>query len=132
MKTATGLWIDHRKAVIVRLTDKDEEIKIIPSNMEKHVRYSGEAEEETVEDQRDRKYLLHLNRYYDEIISKIRDSEAIFIIGPGKAKEELKNRLEKDNLGGLIAEVETVDKMTDVLIAAKVRKYFKKYHIKTV
>ena len=29
MKTTVGLWIDHRKAVIVAVTDKGEEIKLI-------------------------------------------------------------------------------------------------------
>jgi hypothetical protein len=31
MKTTVGLWIDHRKAVIVALTDEAEEIKLIIS-----------------------------------------------------------------------------------------------------
>ncbi|MCX6555193.1 MAG: hypothetical protein NTZ12_09310 [Candidatus Aminicenantes bacterium] len=46
------------------------------------------------------------------------------IFGPGEAKGELKKRLERDGLGGRIAAVETVDKMTDRQIAAKVRKRF--------
>ena len=35
MKTTGGLWIDHRKAVIVAVTDKGEEIKLIISKVEK-------------------------------------------------------------------------------------------------
>jgi len=35
MKTAAGLWIDHKKAVIVIVTDKGEEIKLIISKAEK-------------------------------------------------------------------------------------------------
>ena len=31
MKNAVGLWIDHRKAVIVVVTDKGEETKLIIS-----------------------------------------------------------------------------------------------------
>ena len=40
MKKA-GLWIDHRKAVIVIVSEPGEEIKEITSNMEKHVRFTG-------------------------------------------------------------------------------------------
>jgi hypothetical protein len=29
MKTNVGLWIDHRKALVVALTDKGEEIRLI-------------------------------------------------------------------------------------------------------
>jgi hypothetical protein len=45
------------------------------------------------------------------------------IIGPGEAKGELKTRLEHGGLGARIVGVETVDKMTDRQIAARVREY---------
>jgi hypothetical protein len=51
-------------------------------------------------------------------------AESILIFGPGEAKGELKERLERKNLGGSILGIETVDKMTDRQIAAKVRQYF--------
>ena len=40
MKKDIGLWIDHRKAVVVIVSDEGEEVKEITSNMEKHVRFS--------------------------------------------------------------------------------------------
>ena len=40
------------------------------------------------------------------------------------AKDELKERLEKNNLGGRVVGIETVDKMMDRQIAAKVRQHF--------
>jgi len=58
------------------------------------------------------------------VIACIRDAEAILIFGPGEAKGELKRRLDKNRLGGRIAGVETVDKMTDRQIAAKARQHF--------
>jgi hypothetical protein len=41
MKTKVGLWIDHRKAVIVAVTDTGEEIKLIISKVEKQPRRPG-------------------------------------------------------------------------------------------
>jgi hypothetical protein len=41
MKTTVSLWIDHGKAVIVFVTGRDEEIKLINSNVEKQHRQSG-------------------------------------------------------------------------------------------
>ncbi|HSE85080.1 MAG TPA: hypothetical protein VLJ79_02570 [Candidatus Binatia bacterium] len=41
MKNAVGLWIDHRKAVIVVITDKGEETRLIISKVEKQLRRSG-------------------------------------------------------------------------------------------
>jgi stalled ribosome rescue protein Dom34 len=128
MKSAAGLWIDHRKAVIVIVSDDGEESKQLESGMEKHVRFSGgsRSEQGGGEDQQDRQYTGHLNRYYDEVTSHLRDAESILIFGPGEAKGELEKRLANKGLGGRIVGIETVDKMTDRQIAAKVREHFRK------
>jgi stalled ribosome rescue protein Dom34 len=132
MRTKVGLWIDHRKAVIVVVTDKGEETNLIISKVEKQLRRSGdsplkgpyESRKVPVSDKRQRKFTGHLNIYYEAVIACIRNAESILIFGPGEAKGELKKRLKKSNLGGRIASMETVDRMTDRQIAAKVRKYF--------
>jgi len=125
MKREVGLWLDHRKAVIVIVTDEEEETKIIESNMEKHVRYSsGSSEPGQGEDVRDRQFQNHLNRYYDEVIACIGEADSVQIFGPGEAKGELEKRLEKAELKGSIVSIETVDKVTDRQISAKVRDYF--------
>ena len=126
MKRKVGLWIDHRKTVIVSVTDKGEETSMIRSDMEKHVRYSGSPQEDSAEDQRDKHFTGHLNKYYDDIISCVGDAESILILGPGEAKIELEKRLESEALSGRIVGIETVDKMTDRQIAARVRKHFPK------
>jgi len=56
----------------------------------------------------------------------LRDAESILIFGPGEAKGELQRRLKRNNLGGRSVGIETVDKMTDRQIAAKVRQHFHK------
>ncbi len=122
MKTDVGLWVDHRQAVIVVISVSGEEIKRIISNQEKHIRFSGaDAEDGVGEDVRDRKFDNHLNSYYDEIIANIREANSIQIYGPGEAKVELKKRLEENGLIAKVIHVDTVDKMTDRQIAAKVR-----------
>jgi hypothetical protein len=125
MKKQIGLWIDHRKAVIVIVTDEGEELKKISSNMEKHVRFTGgnASEDGSAEDVRDRQFGNHLNSYYDEVIAVIRGADTIQIFGPGEAKGELEKRLEHEGLKPHIIAVETVDKMTDRQISAKVRQH---------
>lgn len=132
MKKEVGLWIDHRKAVIVSIENKVEEIREIASNMEKRIRYSSgsrtnsrnNSQGSTSEDMRDRKFDNHLSQYYKEIISMIRDAESIWIFGPGEAKGELLNSLKNENLEGLVVGIETEDKMTDNQIAAKIREHY--------
>jgi len=134
MGVNTGLWIDHRKAVIVAVTDQGEVIKHIISQVEKQPRRSGdsplkgpyEARIIPADDSHERKFTRHLNIYYDAVVAALHDAEGILIFGPGEAGVELKKRLEKDKLGERILGVETADKMTDRQIAAKVRSYFHK------
>jgi uncharacterized protein YunC (DUF1805 family) len=132
MKTKVGLWIDNKKAVIVAVTDKGEEIGLVVSKVEKQLQRSGdsplkgpyEARKVPADDSRQRTFTAHLNIYYEAVIACLRDAESILIFGPGEAKGELKKRLEKGKLGGRIVGVETADKMTDRQITAKVRQYF--------
>jgi hypothetical protein len=132
MKKRVGLWIDHKKAVIVAITDKGEETQRITSEAEKQPRRSGDSPlkgtyeplQVPAQDSQQRVLTKHLNVYFDAVIAAIRDAESILIFGPGEAKGQLKGRLEKHSLIGRIAGMETVDKMTDAQIAAKVRKFF--------
>jgi stalled ribosome rescue protein Dom34 len=124
MKTTVGLWIDHRKAVIVFVMDKEEEIKLVNSKIDQSHGQSGQTG--PADDYRQNATTEHLNSYYDEVISSLRNANAILIMGPGEAKGELKKRIERSHLNGREIEVETVDKMTDRQIAAKVREHFLK------
>jgi hypothetical protein len=132
MKRKAGLWIDHRKAVIVFLAGEAEEIKQVKSNVEKQIqraarsRSGGPFESQLVpsDDRQQQELTGHLNLFYKEVISCIRDAESILILGPGEAKGELEKHLAKEGLSKRIVRIETVDKMTDPQIAAKVRQYF--------
>ena len=132
MKTNMGLWIDHRKAVIVSVSKKGEETSVIESNAEKQLgRFDGvrsttpyESQKVQADGKQDIKFSDQLNIYYDVVISTLRDAESIFIFGPGEAKVELKKRLKDNHLNNLIQTVETVDQMTDRQVAAKVREYY--------
>jgi hypothetical protein len=132
MSTKVGLWIDHRKAVVVAITDRAEEVSLVISAVEKQLRRatgsrsrgSYEPLQVPADDSQQRAYTGHLNVYYDAVIACIRGADSILILGPGEAKGELKKRIERINLGQRIVGVETVDKMTNSQIAAKVRKHF--------
>ena len=133
MRTHIGLWIDHRKAVIVLTSVAEEEIKMILSHADRQPgRIDGERSTESYEslqapadDVRDRKFEQHLNTYYDEVIDCVHEAGSLLIFGPGEAKGELRKRLEKEKPGGRIVTMQTTDKMTDRQISARVRDHFK-------
>ena len=43
MKTLVGLWVDHRKAVIVILSDKGQETRRVEFHVQKQLRCSGRS-----------------------------------------------------------------------------------------
>jgi hypothetical protein len=126
VKKEVGLWIDHKRTVIFSLSDEGAQVKRISSEFDKDVRISHSATSKPVTVSEDERLTVHLNRYYDEVISFIRDAESILIFGPGEAKHELRKRFEHLRLQGRIVGFETVDKMTDNQIVAKVRQRFLK------
>lgn len=132
MTTNIGLWIDHRQAKIVSISESGEELKRIESNVEKQVHSSGEStssapygsHDVVAGDIQDRRYAQHLNVYYDEVIECLRGADSILVLGPGEAKGEFHKRIKSKELRQRIAGVETADKLTDNQLAAKVRDYF--------
>jgi hypothetical protein len=129
MKQQVGIWIDHRQAVVVFLDGDSETTEHIASGVEKHVRFSGRSasEDGAADDQRDRQFAVHLGRYYDVVITHVRDAGSILIFGPGEAKGEFEKRLVAKGLDNRVVGVETVDKMTDPQIVAKVRLHYREH-----
>jgi hypothetical protein len=124
MKRKVGVWIDHKKAVIVTMTTDGEEITHIMSDIGKAERISGSSTEIGDESPRSRRFTEQLNKYYGVVLRYMRDKVSILILGPGKAKIEFQKRLEAEALSGRIIGIESADKMTDRQIAARVRKQY--------
>ncbi len=98
MSTKVGLWIDHRKAIVVAISEQGEKIEEIVSGVERQLQRAGdrplESDYEVVQvpadNSRQRDFTKHLNIYYAAAIAAIRDAESILIFWPGEAKGELK------------------------------------------
>jgi hypothetical protein len=142
MKTYTGIWVDHKKAVIVtkkqpeRSYEEDVELSVtqISSDVERKVRLSGGSrtrntpwgpQEIAVDSKIEVRQKQQLKKFYHQIIEVIKEADKILIMGPGEAKLELKKEIEKSKaLIPKIVGVHTSDKMTNNQIAAKVKSYF--------
>lgn len=128
-----GMWIDHKRAVVVILTEKGMTMEHIESEVGGRIHYRGPTRPKTPysaqyqkgDDQLDRQFIGHLNKFYATVISRIRDADSLLIFGPGEAKSELEKRLDHERVRVKIANVETADKMTDRQIVAKVELFFK-------
>lgn len=132
MTKKAGVWIDHRRAVIVILDASGEHTSAIVSGAEKHPERAGdspmkgsfEAAQVPADDRRQKALTGELNHYYDAVAAVLRDSSTILLCGPGEAKGELHRRLQKHRLAEQVAAVQTTDKLSDAQVTAKVREYF--------
>ena len=134
MANKVGVWIDHKKAIVVSISGKDTEIKKIAFDIGQPIRAAAgsrstkpyKPKEYVAEDTLKRKLENDRKDYYDDVISAFRGADAILIVGPGEAKGELLKRVQSKKLRAVRVELETVDKMTDGQIAAKVALHFAK------
>jgi hypothetical protein len=131
MRSIAGLWIDHRKAVVVVANELGEKTTLITSGVQKQLRRAGdsplkgafESLNVPADDIRQRKFTGKLATYYDTVVEAVRNSASILIFGPGEAKGELKKRLIQNKLGKQILLMAAAGKMTDHQIVQKVRKF---------
>src|SRR5687767_1890835 len=121
MKTGAGLWIDHRKAVVVLVTEGGVETTQIKSEVQPRPYGPQDAQPD---DMREAALREHLNAYFDRVISRLRGAGSVLIFGPGEAKGELKKRLDREPSRGRKVSVETADRMTEAQIVAAVRRRF--------
>lgn len=134
MATNAGVWIDHKQATVVLLTDAGTEIKEIKSGLEQSKRPAGTRKKGTqytpndfiAEDKRERQIEGEHKQFYDEVIACIRGAKAVLVLGPGEAKGEFSKHIKNKKVRGFTVELETTDKMTDSQLGAKVAEHFMK------
>jgi len=133
MNHKAGLWIDHRKAVIVSGSAGPVTVTTVESNVGEHARYSSQAGYPTPngphegggEHAYEARFGHHLNRYFDQVIARLGQPESLLLFGPGEAKLQFRERLRHAKaLANCAVIVETTDKMTDPQIIAKMKEHY--------
>jgi hypothetical protein len=134
--TGMGVWIDTRKAVIVDLRTEgaEGEVRKIAVSLQDQPHLGGGERAKAcpyglqiapADDTRENSFKENLQFFFDDVLAALRGARAIFIFGPGEAKDELRKRLAREGLGSLVDGVEPVGRMSDRQIAAKVRDHFR-------
>ncbi len=124
MSHDVGVWIDHKKAVIVSISAGQVTTRTLKSDVGGHPRYSG-SQEGGGEKKYDERHSQDLDQYYDEVIGQLGKPDALLLFGPGEAKLELRERFGRSKVSSKsIVAVESTDKLTDPQIVAKVKEHF--------
>ncbi|WP_097459386.1 hypothetical protein [Mangrovitalea sediminis] len=133
MSSKAGVWIDHRKAVVVTLGEDKETVQTLLSEAEKPSRSSGGShqaepfghQDVVAGDRRDHVYRQQLERFYAQVADCLKTADAYYIFGAGEAHKEFHHYLrDQAKLGDRVREVSAADKLSDQDIVAEVRRYF--------
>jgi hypothetical protein len=132
MASKAGVWIDHKQAIVVLITDAGQEIKKIVFDIGQPAlpaassrgRHKFNPNDFVAEDRLERKVEADRKSNFDDVIACIRGTDSLLILGPGEAKGEFNKHIKAKKVRGVDVELETADKMTDRQLAAKVQQHF--------
>lgn len=130
-----GIWIDRKQAKVYSLSETEERIETISSNLHsfKHKGYSRAAMKwggpqdvlpaKTMEEREKNE----LNKYFDEVIHTIGKADAIAVFGPGEIPRMFTHHLERKDkiLWTRLKTVEKSDKLSDRQFTAHVRNFYR-------
>lgn len=129
-----GIWIDKDKAFIVTLEKGKETSVYIPSNIEHFKIHGGSGTrlkggpQDVVQDSKYLEREKHqLRNFFREVISLIKDADALAIFGPAGTNEKLKKELAAHfrDLNRKVVMVKKEDSMTENQMRALVRDFYK-------
>ncbi len=130
---STGVWISHGQAQLVQLRGAApaEFMRIQADEVESTHRSFGQGGVGpaprhvggNVESRYARRRDQELRRYYDGVISALRPTDQVLILGPGEAKTEFVKRLQirRPALARKVVAVESADRLTRGEFTGRVR-----------
>jgi hypothetical protein len=132
MASKSGVWIDHKQAIVVLIKDAGQEIQKFRSVLEQPARPASSSRSQNkhtpndfiAEDRRERKLVGGRKQVYEQVLAFIRGADALLVLGPGEAKGEFSKHIKSKKLRGLQVELETTDKLTHRQLVAKVSEHF--------
>jgi hypothetical protein len=127
-----GIWIDHKRAVVVEIVDGVENRRTIESEVEPLAPPSGGkrlgipwAPRSGFKEHGRKEHHQHqLAGFYKNVAAQIGRPDHLLVMGPSTAKNEFAEVAQNTHeLNGVPIKVESADKMTDPQISARVRDY---------
>ena len=133
MGVKSGVWIDSKKALIVKLTESGKSLKIIESGIESREREPGEGRSFgrfanqflSTETRKKRRLINQEKPFFQSVLRELKDCDELVLFGPSNTKIKLYKEIKliKD-LKFDLKELEDADAMTDNQVKAWVGDYY--------
>lgn len=136
MTTQAGIWIDKEQAILVKISEANQEV--IRFKVDHHEAVTQEAiagspaasqvthrpYEYLPEGRVERKKFADRKRMYLALEDSLQGADGLLLIGPGETKGEFAKHIALKRLPLAQLTVEASDRMTEPQLVAKVREHF--------
>jgi hypothetical protein len=130
MDRNVGVWIDHKQAYLIWY--KEGRVDVISSNIEPPEHFSGGTQlggklnqKGDMELRHNDRYRVKLTQFYRRVMDALKETDSIFVMGPGEAKIEFEKILRRQKaMQKRLLKVETADRMTKNQMIARVRQFY--------
>ncbi len=129
----TGVWLDTKKAIVVKLEENDHTFKVIDSGIQTKEREEGETKKFgrfakqflSFEKNKQRKQSEQEKKFFKEILKEVANSESLVLFGPSNAKLKLEKEIRSNkSLKFDFQGAKDADSMTDNQVKAWVTDFY--------
>lgn len=134
MKQKIGIWIDTKKAFIVKLSNNSHTVKTIESNIETRERVTGETKKYgrfgnqylTYEKHRLNRKNEQTNQFMKSLLKEIENCDTVVIFGPANMKKVLEKEIKGNmQLANKLVGVSNSELITENQMVALVKDFYK-------
>jgi hypothetical protein len=120
-----GIWIDHKKAIVVSVAREHTLVTRLRSSLRPHGRFHG-AQDGGGEQKYEARHLKGVAHFIDAVARHVERGDEVFILGPGEAKGALARRIRQmKSLKGVATTSNAAGKLSEAQIVAAIRKRYR-------
>jgi hypothetical protein len=120
-----GIWIDHKKAVIVSVAREHSLVTRLRSSLRPHRHYHG-AQDGGGEKKYEARHEQAVAHFVDAVARHVERGDEVLILGPGETKGALARRIRQiKSLKEVATTTTAADKLSEAQIVAAVRRRYR-------
>ena len=125
MNAQLGIWIDHKKAIVVSVAPDRSAVTRLRSSLRSHGRYHG-AHDSGGERKYEARHEQGLAHYLDAVARHVERGDEVLILGPGETKRALARRLGQiKSLIGVTTKTSPADALSEAQLVTTIRKRYR-------
>ena len=125
MNAKLGIWIDHKRALIVSVAREHSAVTRLQSSVRAHRHYHG-AQDGGGEKKYEARHEQAVAHFVDAVARHVERGDEVVILGPGESKGALVRRIRQiKSLKGVATTTAAAGKLTEAQLVATIRRRYR-------